>query len=89
MNKIDLIKELFSLSVEMDRISREMREFDDPEYQLHASELNEIRKHSEVQEKIDFAIKILESLKNVSLYNTSAGELNLIINKVIEVLNEK
>ena len=39
MKAINLIKELFLLSVQMQKVSRHLGEIDSPEYQLHASEL--------------------------------------------------
>ena len=39
MNKTDLIKELFLLSVQMQKVSRHLGEVDSPGYQLHSSEL--------------------------------------------------
>ena len=41
MNKTDLIKELFLLSVQMQKVSRHLGYIDSPEYQLHSSELLE------------------------------------------------
>ena len=39
MNKTDLVKELFLLSVQMQKVSRHLGYVDLPEYQLHSSEL--------------------------------------------------
>jgi len=39
MTKTDLVKELFLLSVQMQKVSRHLGYIDSPEYQLHSSEL--------------------------------------------------
>ena len=46
-------------------------------------------KYSEAQEKIDLAISVFTNLKQVSLHNTSAEELNLIASQAIEALRNE
>ena len=43
-------------------------------------------KYDDHKEKIDLAVSIFEGLKNVSLNNTTAEELNTIVTQAIEAL---
>ena len=58
----------------------------DSDAMLYPQENGEWVKYSEAQEKIDLVISIFEGLKNVSLNNTTAEELNTIVSQAIEVL---